>query len=363
MAIDAEEPLPTWLIYGANGYTGRLIAAEAVNRGLEPVLAGRNAEAIRELAKELGCQFCSFDLGGSADVSSYLKDVSLVLNCAGPFSQTAKPMIDACLASGTSYLDITGEIDVIELAAARHAEASKAGVTLMPAVGFDVVPSDCLAATVAQALERPISLQLAFAAGWSISPGTAKTILESAGSGGRIRRDGKIIRVPAAYKTAEIPFADRPRLAVTIPWGDVSSAYHSTGIPNIEVYCAQPRSTIRMMRLTRWAEPLVRSRLVQRLGNWWINCKVAGPSDEDRRTTRTQFWARATDEDGSIAEATLETPDGYTATVNTSLGVVQRVLRREVSPGFFTTSMAFGASYIESFPSGSPQKKWTVHRC
>jgi len=260
-------------------------------------------------------------------------------------------MIDACLASGTSYLDITGEIDVIELAAARHDEAIEAGVTLMPAVGFDVVPSDCLAATVAQTLEDPISLQLAFAAGWSVSPGTAKTILESAGTGGRIRRDGKIIRAPAAYKTAEIPFADRSRLSVTIPWGDVASAYHSTGIRNIEVYCAQPTSTIRVMRMTRWAEPLLRSRLVQRFGNWWINRKVAGPSEDDRRTTRTQLWARAADKSGSTSEATLETPEGYTTTVATSLEVVHRVLRGELSPGFSTPSMAFGASFIESFPS------------
>lgn len=346
-----EKRISKWLIYGANGYTGRLIAAEAVNRDLKPILAGRNAKAIRQLAEELGCQSCSFDLGGSADVASHLRDISLVLNCAGPFSQTAEPMIDACLASGTTYLDITGEIDVIELAAARHDEALKAGVTLMPAVGFDVVPSDCLAATVAQALDNPIFLQLAFAAGWSISPGTAKTILESAGSGGRIRRDGEVIRVPAAYKTAEIPFADRPRLSVTIPWGDVASAYHSTGIPNIEVYCAQPRGTIRMMRTTRWAEPLLRSRLIRRLGNWWINRKVSGPNDEERRTRTTQLWACATDENGSTAEATLETPEGYTTTIETSLEIVQRMLHGGVSSGFSTPSKAFGASFVESFSS------------
>lgn len=351
MAIDAEEPLPTWLIYGANGYTGKLIATEAVERGLRPILAGRTVEAIDQLADQLDCESRAFDLSDSGFVARQLEDVSLVLNCAGPFSQTAKTMIEACLASCASYLDITGEIEAIELAAAHSDQALEAGITLIPAVGFDVVPSDCLAATVAAAIENPTELKLAFAADHSVSPGTAKTILENAGHGGRIRRDGKIIRVRNAYKTAEIPFADRSRLAVTIPWGDVASAFYSTGIPNIEVYCAQPRSTIRMLRFTRWAEPLLRSRLIKRLGTRWIHRKVSGPTDEERRTLRTQLWACATNEKGSTAEATLEIPDGYTTTVETSLEIVQRVLRGNVAPGFFTPSMAFGSSFIESFSS------------
>lgn len=351
MEIDAQEPLPTWLIYGANGYTGRIIATEAVELGQTPILAGRTAEAIEQLADQLGCESRAFDLSDRDFVATQLEDVSLVLNCAGPFSQTAKTMIEACLASCTSYLDITGEIEAIELAAVHGDQALEVGITLIPAVGFDVVPSDCLAATVAAAIENPTELKLAFAADHSVSPGTAKTILENSGDGGRIRRKGKIVRVPNAYRSAEIPFADRPRLAVTIPWGDVASAFYSTGIPNIEVYCAQPRSTIRMMRFTRWAEPLLRSRLVKQLGTRWIQRNVSGPTDEERRTRRTQLWACATNEQGSTAEATLEIPDGYTTTVETSLAVVKHVLRGEVGTGFFTPSKAFGASFIESFSS------------
>ena len=101
-----------WMVYGANGYTGRLVAAEAVQRGLKPILAGRNAEEISALGNSLGLETRIFDL--EADVASQLDDLRLVLHCAGPFSRTSMPMLDACLARGVHYLDITGEIDVFE---------------------------------------------------------------------------------------------------------------------------------------------------------------------------------------------------------------------------------------------------------
>lgn len=340
-----------WLIYGANGYTGQLIATEAVRRQLKPILAGRNADQIQTFSQQLDCESRVFDLRDRSTVAGQLADVSLVLNCAGPFSRTSKAMIDACISTGSHYLDITGEIEAIELAAARHDQARDAGIALLPAVGFDVVPSDCLARTVAESLERPVSLQLAFAANGSISPGTARTILETAGHGGRVRKDGKIIRVPNAWKTAEIPFRDKTRSAVTIPWGDVASAYYSTGVPDIEVYCAQSRRNIRMMQMTRWAEPVFRLRAIKRLGNWWIDRRVSGPTEQERQTGRTQFWARAADAEGHTSEATLETPDGYATTVETSLEIVSRFLAGESATGFLTPAKAFGATFIDRFPT------------
>ena len=132
------------LIYGATGYTGKLIAKTAVDRGARPILAGRNLEKVRAVAEPLGLAALAFDLRDPGRIDAAIKDVSVVLNVAGPFSATSRPMADACLRNHVHYLDITGEIDVFEALAARDAEAKSRGVMLLSGVGFDVVPSDCL---------------------------------------------------------------------------------------------------------------------------------------------------------------------------------------------------------------------------
>ncbi len=224
------------MIYGANGYTGELIAREAVKRGERPVLAGRNAAAIEPLARELGLEWRAFDLA-RPDLSG----VQLVLHCAGPFMHTSRPMVDACLAAGVHYLDITGEIAVFEAVFRRDAEARQRRVTLLPGVGFDVVPTDCLAAQLHAELPDANELWLAFFTRSGVSRGTLRTMIEGAGLGGAIRRDGRIKVVPQMYDVQEIPFTSGPKLAMTIPWGDISTAYRSTGIPNIRVYSSQPK--------------------------------------------------------------------------------------------------------------------------
>ena len=198
----------TWMVYGANGYTGQLIAEVAKERGEMPVLAGRSADKVRALAGKLGLPWRAFDLERPD-----LRDVSLVLHCAGPFSATSRPMIDACLSARAHYLDITGEVEVFEAAFERDAEARGRGVVLLPGVGFDVVPSDCLAALLARELPSATRLELAFAPLGRASPGTLKTSIEALPRGGLVRRGGKLVRVPAAYEVREIPFADKRRTA------------------------------------------------------------------------------------------------------------------------------------------------------
>ena len=235
------------LIYGATGYTGELIAREAVRRGERPILAGRDAERVGRLGDELGCPTRVGGLDNPNKVVKLLEDVGLVLNCAGPFSETACELIEACLAARVHYLDITGEIDVIELAARRGKAAEAAGVVLMPAVGFDVVPSDCLAATLADRLPTANRLELAFAMTGGLSRGTLKTMLAAVPHRARMRIAGRIEEVPLGYKTLQVPFRDQTRWAMMIPWGDVSSAYYTTGIENIAVYTAVPRLVIRCL--------------------------------------------------------------------------------------------------------------------
>lgn len=339
-----------WMIYGANGYTARLTAAEAVRRGLTPVLAGRNAAAVQLIAAELGLESRIFSLEQPAVVAESIRDCRLVLHCAGPFSATSQPMIAACLSAGVHYLDITGEISVFANAHQHAEQARRADVVLLPGAGFDVVPSDCLASSLVQALPAATHLVLAFEAGGGPSPGTARTSVEGLGKGGAVRQDGKLTAVPLAYKSRQIPFAHASRTAMTIPWGDVYTAYVSTGIGNIEVYMSVAPATIRRLRRIRWLQPLLGTDWVQNFLKKRIGRSVKGPSDDRRKSTACQLWAEVRSSDGRRVSATMTTPNGYDLTATASLGIVEHLLSHDVEGGFYTPSLLMGADYATSLP-------------
>ncbi len=339
---------PKWMIYGANGYTGKLIAEEARRCGLEPILAGRRESAIRPLADELGFDSRVFSLDDPDELVERLDDVDALLLAAGPFSSTSRPAVDACLRSNTHYLDITGEIAVFEECHARDTEARNAGIAIMPGVGFDVVPSDCLAATLAAALPNAHSLELAFH-GSTASKGTAKTMIEGLPNGCMIRKDGAIVNVPTAWRTREVPFRDKTRTAISIPWGDVSTAYFSTHIPNIVVYMAMPKRMARAAVMARPLLPILRNRRLQRLVKRRIDATVEGPSREELDASQTQLWGRVESHTDGAVEATLVTPNSYKLTAMCAVEATQRVLDGGIV-GAVTPSRAFGADFITEFP-------------
>lgn len=329
-----------WMIYGANGYTGELIAREAVRRGERPLLAGRNREQIESLARELGCPHRVFGVDRPE-----LEGVKLVLHCAGPFVYTSRPMVDACLEAGVHYLDITGEIQVFEAVLARDEEARRRGVTLLPGVGFDVVPTDCLAAMLHARMPDAVELWLAFRTiGGGLSRGTTKTMIEGAGWGGAIRRNGRIVRVPHLYDVRRIAFASGERLATTIPWGDVSTAFHTTGIPNVRVYSAQsPRAIARMRRMRRIL-PVLRFAPLRKLALRFAD-RTKGPSAEERAASRVELWGRVANERGEEVTMTMSVAGGYTFTVDAALEAVRGVLEAPRA-GAFTPAKYFGPELV-----------------
>lgn len=339
-----------WLLYGANGYTGQLIARQARQMGLQPILAGRNIESIAAIAAETDFDQLVFDLDDTPAVDKALQDVSVVLHCAGPFSETSQPMIEACFKNGCHYLDITGEISVFANAYRQAEEARHADIVLMPGVGFDVVPTDCLAATLVKALPAAIKIVLAFESGSGVSPGTMKTSIEGLAGGGCVRKHGKLKWVPLAWKTREIQFRHGKRLAVTIPWGDVFTAYISTGVPDIETYMAAPPSSILQMKRLRMLKPLLSMQWVQNMMKKRVEKSVSGPEINERQNTEMQLWGEATTADGRSVSATMTTPNGYDLTVTASLGIVEYLLNNDVEGGFYTPSLLMGADYAKSLP-------------
>lgn len=335
----------TFLLYGATGYTGALTARIAVQQGLRPTLAGRNPDKVAALARELDLPWVAFPLDDRAALHAALKQVSVVLHCAGPYSRTYRPMVDACLATGTHYLDITGELMEHEALIARSAEARAAGVMLLPSVGFDVVPSDCLAVHLARRLPGATRLTLAFQSFGGASRGTAISTLDAADRPGMVRRDGALVRVPAAYKTRQIDLGARPVTAVTLPWGDLASAYHSTGIPNIETYIVLPTAARLGMRSVRYTGWLLGSRPGKALLMRLAAALPAGPTAAQRAAGYSLLWGEVADDAGNRAAARMRTPHAYTLTARASLAVVARALAGDAPPGYQTPAAAYGPEF------------------
>lgn len=332
----------TWMIYGANGYTGELIAREAAARGLKPILAGRNIGKVSALANELGFKHRAFTLDDPKVVAEHLQGVRVVLLTAGPFSATAACMISACLMAGAHYVDITGEIDVFELAAAHDEQAKARGVVLCPGVGFDVIPTDCIAATLKEAMPDATELSLGFDTTISLSPGTLKTTIENMPDGGKVRRDGRIQSLPQARFTRRIDFGRGAKLAASMPLGDVSSAYHSTGIKNITVYLPATRIAIMAMRLGDALRPLTRLRVVQQLLFKLVSMTVTGPDQEARDGMPAFVWGEVVNAAGERLEARVETVNGYSFTVPGALAAVQKLIQTQPRPGYLTPSQLLG---------------------
>jgi short subunit dehydrogenase-like uncharacterized protein len=326
-----------WMIYGANGYSGELIANYAKQQSFSPIIAGRNSQTINAFANGLGFEARVFDLSNPTIIAQNLQDIDVVINCAGPFSHTAKPMIEACLQSKTHYLDITGEIAVFEMAKSFDEQAKESGIVLCPGVGFDVIPTDCLASQLKNLMPDATHLALGFDSKSGFSPGTAKTSIEGLASGGKIRKNHKIITIPLAYKTRNINFGNGEKLAMSIPWGDVSTAHFTTGIPNIEVYIPASPNLVKKLKRMNYIRSLLGLGFVQSFLKKRVDKSVRGPSEKQREKLKTYLWGEVRNAKGECKELRLETANGYTLTMTGGLKMVEHTLQTTKS-GYYTPS-------------------------
>jgi len=336
----------SYLIYGAYGYTGTLIAQRAVEEGHEPVLSGRNEQKVERLASELGLPARPTSLTDGFRLRSVLEDVEAVLHCAGPFVDTAWPMMEACLDTGTHYLDITGEVDVFEGLMARTADAEAEDVMLLPGIGFDIVPTDCLAKTLADEVAGATDLEIAFLGKGGISQGTLKTAVRQMGMGGLVRRDGEVVEVPPGWASRSVNFGDHPRTVISIPWGDVVTSGHSTGIPNVTVYTYIPKLGRQLLRLSRYVQGLLAWDPLQTLLQRAVERWVPNPSPEVREEGRTVVWASVRDEEGHTTTGRLQGPEGYTFTARSAVQAAERVMNGTAPAGYQTPSTAFGSAFV-----------------
>ena len=342
--------MSNFLLYGSYGYTGQLIVERALKQGMHPILAGRNEKKLRAQAEQRGLDCRVVSLNDTARLDAALLEVDAVLHCAGPFVHTFRPMAEACLRTKRHYVDISGEIVGFEALATMDAQAKTAGIMLLPGAGFDVVPSDCLAAHLKQRLPSARQLRIFVrGVGAGVSRGTAKSAVENMHRQGMIRRDGELVQVPPAWNVRERDFGRGYTRVVSVGWGDVSTAYYSTGIPNIEAYFAFPESVIRLMRAMRVVGPLFYNRLAKSLLKSLINTFVTGPVEARRKKASAIVVGEVLGPKGERAASRLITPEGYTCTALTTVEIMKRLLQNDLKTGFQTPSLAYGPNFIMQF--------------
>lgn len=340
-----------FILYGANGYTGTLIAKMAATYQLQPILAGRTEAPVKQLARELQLPYLVFDLADTVQLETALQKVKLVLHAAGPYVYTAKQMVEACLHTGTHYIDINGDIAVFEMLKQYDAAAKGKNIMIMPGVGFDVVPTDCIALTLKNQMPDARYLKLAFASiGGGLSHGTAITMAGKIGEGGAARENGTIVKKPLGQKGMWVNFGERKLFVMTIPWGDVSTGFTTTGIPNIETYTGMAPKVYRVLKF-QWAfNWLLRTNFIRNIIRKRIKAKPAGPSDEQRKKSRSLVWGQVSNSAGNTLTAAISCSDGYTLTACSSLLITQKILAGNVKAGYQTPAGCYGEKLVMEIP-------------
>lgn len=341
----------SFLLYGANGYTGELITRYSRQYNLQPVLAGRRKEVIEPLANKFQLPFRVFDMNDTTALLGALKEVKAVINAAGPFQFTGRQMIEACMQTGAHYIDINGDIAVFEMMKQYDEAAKRSGIMLLPGAGFDVVPTDCIALQLKKLLSDAVALQLAFATlGGGLSHGTATTMATKLGEGGAVRKNGKITRKPLGHRGMWVDFGIKKLFVMTIPWGDISTAYSTTGIPDIESYTGMPRKIYYLLKGQSLFNWLLRTNMIRNYLKKKINQRPAGPSDEQRNKATSLVWGRATNAAGKTATVRLSGPEGYTLTTHSTLIIVQKILNGNLIAGYQTPASAYGEDLVMEIP-------------
>jgi short subunit dehydrogenase-like uncharacterized protein len=347
---DAMATPATFLLYGATGYTGRLLVDSALARGMRPILGGRSAHKLRPFASDLGLEWRVAALDRPEELDRALDGVAVVVNAAGPFSSTTPPLIDACLRAGAHYLDVTGEVVAIDRASQRSAEARRRGVMIMPAAGFDVVASDCLIAHVVRSTKSPVRLFLGISGLALLSRGSARTIVEQLGQPVWVRRGGTLGQVPPGSLERDFDYGAGPRSSLAVSWGDVASAYYSTGIPDVTAYfeaTGPVRAQVSMMRAIGGA-PVVRA--------WqpWLALNVGllpeGPTERQRAERQAVIVVEVEDAGGGVARSRLRTPEAFSFTASAAIAIVARVLAGDLETGFQTPARVYGPDFVLSLP-------------
>lgn len=339
------------LLYGATGYTGRIIAQHLAG-AIELVLAGRNAERLAQLGDELGLPWRAFDLSNPASMAAGLKGCAVVLNAAGPYADTAMPLAQACIGSGTHYLDVGGEWPMFEALMGESEKARRAGVMLMPGLGLTIAASDCLLKRAVEQWPDTVRLCLGISRAHAMSRGSAATAARLFEKQVMVRRKGKLDGVPLGSLTRSFDFGEGLRETTAMSWADVVTGEQTTGVGDIEVYSELPWWQRAGWRASGVYASLTGAGLWRAAGGAMSKAWPEDPGAKVREEGRYVMVVEALDRWRRPRQLRLHTRDGYGTTVLVAAEALRRVLGGEVRPGFHTPGTLFGSAFIEQSGAG-----------
>jgi len=327
-----DKPKNKLLIYGATGYTGRLISQRAKDLNLDFVIAGRSSNDLASLAAALGVEFYTFPVENQDAWKNALEDVNCLINAAGPFKETAVHTIEACIENGVHYLDISAELDSYQLAESLDLAAKEAGVMLISGAGM-FVSYDALALHTALRVESPQKLSVAFRHFGGFSRGSVKSSKNIIDIGMLFREAGEV----KSWKDPQpksFDFGNGEEECLPTPLGGIILSFKSTGIPNIDEYF--------QLKLPAAGMPALD-----------IDSLPDGPTEEERAEGRTKLSAEVTGADGRVVRSIVDAPSGYTLTPLSVVAVACRVLNGKFKSGYQSPASAFGESIINDIPDTS----------
>lgn len=335
------------IIYGSYGFTGELIVEESLSKNLSILLSGRNEEKLKSQSSETGYPYKAIDLNNHNALVELLKEGEVLINAAGPFINTAMQMIEACLDAKIHYLDINGDIKVFELIKEFDTKALEAGIMLMPGTGFDVVPTDCVAMQLKNKMQDATHLKIAFAnIRGGISHGTATTVASRLGEKAMKRVDGKLMPISLGKNGMWVDFGEKKLFTMSIPWGDISTAYASTEIPNIESYMSVKPIVYKLLIFQGLINWLLRTQFIRRWVQNKIDSKPNGPNFEERKKSYSLVWAEVKNQKGETLSTRIRTPEAYNLTATASLLIAEKVLSGNFKTGFQTPAKAYGENLV-----------------
>lgn len=316
------------MIYGAAGYTGCMAAEHAASAGLDLVLAGRDQDrmALEVLAGSLGADVRLFSLDDPDAIERGLEDISVLLNAAGPFMNTAGRLMSAAIRAGVHYLDFSAELDTYQKALALDEEARAAGVMLLPGSGGSVAMLGSLAGHAVARVKDPRKLSVALHVAGAMSRGSATSASQNITTETLHLVDGELV-VRSPEEVRDFNFGKGPQSSFPVTLPDLVTIHHATGVPDIETF----------VHVTTGAFPT---------GD--IKDLPAGPSTEERAANRYHAAVEVTDADGAVVYSVLDTVNGYTFTSMAAAEAARRVLAGEVRPGFQTPAGLFGHGFAET---------------
>lgn len=318
----------TLMIYGAAGYTGGMAAEHAASAGLDLILAGREKDrrTLEASASRLGAGVRLFSLDDPDTVVTSLEGISVLLNAAGPFMNTAEPLMSGAIPTGVHYLDFSAELDTYREALALDGRARAAGVMLLPGSGGSVAMLGSLAGHAVARVDHPRKVSIALHVAGAMSRGSATSASQNIVSETLHLIGGELVtRSPEEVRDFDFGSGPQSSFPVTLP--DLVTIHQATGVPDIETF----------VHVTAGALPTGDAEDMS-----------AGPGIEERTASRYHAAVEVIDADGTMVRSVLDSVNGYTFTAMAAVEAARRVLGGEVRPGFQTPAGLFGNGFVET---------------